>query len=370
MSKKKNLPAVLSALAAALAGCGAAGPVPSAPDAQTPPPELAPFSVSARVHGATVLAVTDALARHLEEVDDTGRGWEGDWRVAGATSLAEGEPALAAALKLPTGDRILEVCNHHYAQQAMAFGGAHGVALPCEVGVVQDGADVQVVLLNPEAIFALFFSDVPAEHAEGMAGLAARVRTELDGLVAAALEGLPVQTPRTAVGPSYAPDEVAALAAKPKSIAMDLPVPEASRGSADARKAFQARFVDRLLTTLTHERMTEVGSKVAGLSVGDWRAARPHALRLPGEVDVVELCSPTYARAAMSTGGHHAPALPCQASVWLDGDTLRVHLLDPNYIFPVFFSDAPADQMEAMRGMASAVRSDIQALVAAAQDGL
>ena len=326
-----------------------------------------PFSLTVRVENATVEEVAGALATYIDEVDDTDHGLPANWQVAGAGNLEEGEAALGAALKLPGGDRVVEVCNHHYAEQAMSFGGHHGVALPCEIGVNQVGDDVEVVLLEPEAIFGIFFNDIPAEYAAGMSGLAATVKGELEQLIVAGLAELDTSYVGEAVGPSWSKDEMAEFAGMDHAIAMDLEIPTSYLADQESRQTFKSLFVDSLLETLTHEDMEKVGSEVEGLSVADWRAARPYALGLPGQVDVVEMCSPTYAEAAMSTGAHHAPALPCQTAIWVEGDTLRVHLLDPLFIFPVFFSDAPAEMMEAMGGMASAVRQDIQMIVGAAQ---
>ena len=269
-----------------------------------------PFSVAARISGASVAEVTAALSQTIHGVDDTTRGLPGDWKVAGAGDIEPGAPPTEAALKLPDGNRVIEVCNHHYAEQAMAFGGHHGVALPCEIGVVQQGDDVEVVLLNPEAIFGVFFQDVPAEHAAGMASLAATVRGELEELVELGAEGFAADFPGEDVGPSWTNEELSEFAAMDQSVELDIVIPASYRQQDGGAESFKQHFVGVLLETLTHEHMDEVGARLPGLSVEDWRAARPYPLALPGGVSVVEMCSPTYAQAAMSTGAHHAPALP------------------------------------------------------------
>lgn len=333
---------------------------------------VSPFSVSAVVHNATISEVATALAAYIHEVDDTQQGMPADWIVAGGDQLEEGAPTLEAALKLPGGSRIIEVCNHHYASQAMSFGESHGVALPCEIAINQVGDDVEVVILNPGAIFGVFFQDIPPEAIAGMGGLASAVRGELDELVSTALESLDaeVTVTRQDIGPSWSQEEMQQFGGMDKTVVIDLEIPVAYRGSDEDRQAFKALFLDELLSTLTHERMEQVGSTVAGLSVDDWRSARPYALGLPGNVSVIEMCSPTYATAAVSTGAHHAPALPCQAAVWIDGDVLRVDILDPMFIFPVFFSDAPQEMMPAMTGLAQAVRDDLQLIITSAQENL
>jgi uncharacterized protein (DUF302 family) len=332
---------------------------------------ISPFSITATVHDSNVDEVAGRIANYLEEVDDTTKDMPANWVVAGASELrkehADAE-AIDATLKLPGGDRIIEVCNKMYATQAMAFGGHHAVALPCEISVTSTGdGDVSVVILNPEAIFGTFFQDVPAEYADDMAGLAAAVRSELESILVTALDGMNMDTPYEDIGPVWTGEDLASFGAMSNAIHFAVTVPEGS----DAAE-FQTAFVETLLTTLTHEEMATVGCNLPGLTVADWRAARPYALALPGGSQVVEMCSPTYAAAAMSTGKHHAPALPCQAAIYLnaDGSTLIVELLDPAFIFPVFFSDAPAEMMGQMGGLASAVKGDLSAVVQAAIDAM
>lgn len=348
---------------------GAAGEVGS--DAGASTEGITPYSITATVHGSSVNEVAGRIANYLDEVDDTTKGMPANWVVAGASELREEHAdaeALEATLKFPGGDRVIEVCNKMYATQAMGFGGHHGVALPCEIAVTNtDAGDVSVVILNPEAIFGAFFQDVPAEHAAAMAGLAAAVRSDLESIIVTALDGVSMDTPYKDVGPVWTEEDLAGFGDMSNAVRFEVTVP----AGIDAA-AFQAAFVETLLTTLTHEEMATVGCKVPGLTVADWRAARSYALALPGGTEVVEMCSPTYATAALSTGNHHAPALPCQAAIYLNADTsaLIVDLLDPAFIFPVFFSDAPAELMEQMGGLAGAVKGDLSAVVQAAIDAM
>lgn len=348
----------------ALLGCDEGGES-SGPEGEI---VMTPFSVTARVSGASVEEVTAAIATFIHDVDDTDRDLPADWIVAGGDHLEEGEPADGAALRLPGGSRIIEVCNHQYAGMAMSFGGHHGVALPCEIAVTQQGEDVEVVLLNPEAIFGVFFGDVPAEHAEQMGGLAATVRAELEDLVEASLDGFSAEYLGEPAGPEWSESDLSQFRASDISVEMDVEIPAEFTGSDEDRLAFKTSFTERLLTTLTHEEMDQIGSQVSGLSTDDWRAARPYALGLPGQVSVVEVCSPSYATAALSTGAYHAPALPCQIAIWIEGDMLRIHILSPLFIFPVFFGDAPEEMMASMGGLATAVKQDLELVVAAALD--
>jgi uncharacterized protein (DUF302 family) len=119
------------------------------------------------------------------------------------------------------------------------------------------------------------------------------------------------------------------------------------------------------MITTTSEDSSEVGSKVDGLTVTDWRAARAGPFSLPGNIVVVEVCSPTYATAAMGTGSFHLPSLPCKIIVYVEGDKIIVSALDTNFMFPTFYSDVPEENQEQMNQMATAVRSDIIKMVEA-----
>lgn len=357
--------ATMIAMATVASGCSTE--TEETPDNNT---TISPFSITARVDGATVDEVAGALATYIHTVDDTTNGYPSDWTVVGGNELEEGESPLVAAVGLPNGCKVVEVCNHEYAGMAMSFGAHHGVALPCEISIAQVEDHVEVVLLNPEAIFGVFFGDVPPEAMSQMGGLAATVRAELEDLVEDSLAEFDAEFPGTDVGPSWTQEELMATAISTYSIPMDIEIPDEYLASDEDRQAFHQLFVAQLLQTLTHTDMESYGSEVAGLSVEDWRSARTHAINLPGQVSVVEVCSPTYAAAAMSTGSHHGPALPCEIAIWVEDDTLRVHVLDPMFIFPTFFSDAPEEMMSEMGGLATAVQNDLQLIVSAAQDAL
>jgi uncharacterized protein (DUF302 family) len=329
---------------------------------------ISPFSLSVQAKDTTVSAVTAAIASYLNDVDDSVRGLAADWVIAGGDALEAEQEAAEAALKLPNGSRIIEVCNHHYASMAMSFGGHHGVALPCEIAINQTEDDVEVVMLNPEAIFSAFFADVSSEYSGELAGMAATVRQELEDLILLSLESdFDSEVIQQDLDPAWDQETLADLGSRVYSIEMNIDIPAADQVDDASRAAFKADFVEELLGTLTHENSAVVGSSVADLSVSDWRSARPHALSLPAGVSVVEVCSPTYANAALSTGSHHAPALPCEISIWAEEDELKVHVLDPNFIFGAFFSDAPVEMQAQIGPMAQAVQGDILKMVSAAQ---
>jgi uncharacterized protein (DUF302 family) len=337
-------------------------------DPQTPDnTALTPFSLAAKIPNAKVEDIATKLANYIASEDDTKRGLPSDWLVAGHEEHGHEKPAIEATLKLPNGNRIVEVCNKHYAKQAMAFGGQRGVALPCEIAINQVGDDVEVVLLNPRAIFSTFWHDIPAEQAKSLGGMAAAVRDELDGVIKLALEQeAGITFPKTPLGPKWDDAALGQLTAMNKTVQKTITIPAASMVDEASKVAFKNAVVAELLSKLTHEEMKEVGSKVDGLSVKDWRSARAYALALPNNTSVVEVCSPTYANQALAAGLHHAPALPCEIAIYVKDDKVMIDILDPSVIFSGFFSDAPAEMQKAMGPMAATVRGDLEKVVAAA----
>ena len=66
---------------------------------------------------------------------------------------------------------------------------------------------------------------------------------------------------------------------------------------------------------------------------------RPHG----GEVRLVELCQSFYAAAALGgTDFFRQLALPCGAVIYEDPEGVKLNLVNPQMIFPVFFGDAVA----------------------------
>ena len=127
----------------------------------------------------------------------------------------------------------------------------------------------------------------------------------------------------------------------------------------------------------------EAGEHVDGLesilSAGSlWRSARHLPLGLPGKPEknwVIEACSPTYAKKAMSTGMHHATALPCEISVQRvdrDGngstESLVISYLDPAFMFGAMFSDMTDDEKTALGNIPDYISSDLENIVQWALD--
>ena len=101
-----------------------------------------------------------------------------------------------------------------------------------------------------------------------------------------------------------------------------------------------------------------------------WRSARPTPLGLPGKNYVIEACSPFFAKQALSTGVHHATALPCEIAVQIiDNDddsgteTLVISFLDAHFMFGALFADITDEEKEAFVGVPTDVMNDLAAIV-------
>ena len=111
------------------------------------------------------------------------------------------------------------------------------------------------------------------------------------------------------------------------------------------------------------------------------------------KANVLDFCNKKYASLAMGVdpiigskdngsgkyvvnGYSHAPALPCEVSIWLDDDKINVDMLRPEAIFTLFFSDVLfSEEMknkkfaEALNAMTVQVNNEIKAIIYAALDG-
>jgi uncharacterized protein (DUF302 family) len=333
------------------------------------PATISPYVSLVHLPGARVDDVAAALVGSIQDTDERTLGLPDDWTVVGAAVIPE-HGALGATLKLPGGHRTVELCNHTYASMALSAGAHRAVGLPCKLSLLQREDGVEVVMLSPESIFALFFHDVEPAMAAQMEGLAATVREEIRSLVVRGVQGFEGAAWRNApVGPGWTEDQLAGFGDMASTVRYTVS-PTTTEGTYASAAALRDAVADRLLETLTHEGSEQVGCTVPGLSVDDWRSARTLALTLPGDVRLVEVCSPTYAAAALGTGLHHAPALPCKIAIHVEGDVVHIEMLDTAFVFPSFFSDIPAEHAEALHGMATAVRTDIMRIIETVVDGL
>jgi uncharacterized protein (DUF302 family) len=290
---------------------------------------------------------------------------------------------------------IVEMCNKDFASKALgikpidgtttiANGYIHAPALPCEVAIYADEDNyVRIEMLNPEAIFTLFFTDVLfgpqikyADFADAIKQLPSQVNAEIRTIIGRALPGVILLDPPLPLGPVYySLDEVKqAVASTPyQSPYVHFVYEKSNRAdfSAEDVAGIAAAIIETLSLDGLHARSLD-----AQLNMDDWRSARPNPLPVPGNL-VIEACSPTNAITAMGLGLEHATALPCEIAIkalnrdGVDGnETLMVTYLDPHFMFTALFSDAFDDLTEQELAdfsvLPTLVLEDLQTVVKAA----
>ena len=177
---------------------------------------------------AVAKEVATAIATHVAMVDDTlpPNNFPANWIVGGLEGEPTPEAIEEAILRIPTPFKInpdeemsaqnrkkvnvIEMCNPLFAKKALGVlpvidgddttkiinGYIHAPALPCEVAIYADeDGRVNVEMLNPEAIFTLFFTDVlfgeqmdDADFAAAIQELPATVNGEIKTIIYDALD--------------------------------------------------------------------------------------------------------------------------------------------------------------------------------------
>jgi uncharacterized protein (DUF302 family) len=373
-------------------------------------------------------AVATAIATYVHTVNDgplpDGTGYPANWILGG---MEGGETTIEGAImRIPSpfpvdpdayvapGEKpvikkanVIEFCNSYYAKQALGVapiagtdkkvvnGYSHAPALPCEVSTWNDDENIYIDMLDPNAIFSIFFTDVlvspdmlDPEFAAAITALPVDVKREIKEVVYNALDVAEIKynTHDKAMGPKYktVEDIFEVVAASPnKSPYMHVAYTKTGGGV----------FVDddaALVAKAIIEAMSVHGEPGAGTHPWDdtvppilstdskWRSARHEPLGLPGKPEknwVIEACSPTYAKMAMGTGMHHATALPCEISVQRvdrTGDSytesLVISYLDPFFMFGAMFSDMTDAEKADLGGVPGYIIDDLQFIVKHALD--
>ncbi|WP_304299481.1 hypothetical protein [Chromatium okenii] len=373
-------------------------------------------------HVATYTRAADVafkIAAFVAKKDESTLGLsESNWVLGGAPEGATVKDAdvKAAILDVPTNQpinpsvaysvtntkkiNIIELCNQVFASKALgitpvvgttrvANGHLHATALPCEVAVYADGYDIKIEMLNAEAIFSLFFTDVlfgkqmqNQAFATAIQKLPVQVNTELPAIIYQALTDAKVTywADNWSKGPWFSDewDMVRALLSTP----MNSPYVHFTYSKVDG-KIFSDDEVltvaKTIIATLTVNGTTGAGVHDAALDAqlstgSQWRSARPAPLSLPGGIKLIEGCSPMYAKQALTTGFYHATALPCEMAVMKSADSkqLLISFLDPHFMFNALFSDAfdnmTAEQLTAFATLPDIVLDDLQIIVDYALD--
>jgi len=368
-----------------------------------------------------------------EKLDTTGTFKGGNWILGGY----EGTPTLptdvaGAILGIPKpapfGQKVnvLDLCNKTYASMALGVkpiiggdtsdttddkfvvnGYSHATALPCEVAIHYDDENIYVDMLDPSAIFKLFFSDVifsdemkDDAFAAAIQAMPPQVKEELKAIIYSALgaftmlenggAGISLDTMDEGMGPAYESigDIIRTVHQSPQQSPYKHVAYTRNDGvfvDDDAEKVAQA-IIEAM--SIHGETGSDPARPKAGTHPWDvdsilsadsqWRSARHSPLGLPGKPEknwVIEACSPTYAKKAMGTGVHHATALPCEIAVQRvdrDGDgsteSLVVSYLDPSFMFGAMFSDMTDEEKAALGDIPGYIINDLQFIVKHALD--
>ena len=441
-------------------------------------PTLRPFSLveivpAVRVDREVDHELTDekayevafAIAKYVATTDETVElGTIDNWILGGF----EGDPAemteeeidaavAAAILGIPTNYLIdpddpesamrkvnlFEICNKTFAKKALGLspvveaseegeaiyienGYIHAPALPCEIAVYSDDEKdrIRVEMLNPEAIFTLFFTDVvfgdqmyDEDFAAAVQELPGTVNREIQSIIYAAVEdkGTQSKISKSAGSLNQKINENAEQSkakthdgpkAKGKPVSRVRPLGPKYESLLEVYKVvaeteYQSPYVHFAYSKTNGEgelsfsneeakavaqTMIEVLNEVFSgertdlpLNFPDWKAPRPAPLPVPGNW-LVEACSPENAIEAMEMGMYHATALPCAVTTSVqdvlpdpdDGDEideLFVTYLNPHFMFDAMFSDADSGMSEEdLYQHAANLLADLQTMMEAAID--
>jgi uncharacterized protein (DUF302 family) len=327
-----------------LSGCGSSSSTPENNATKTTEQNTTtPYLRVAVLEGGwdKVPTIANMIAQSIDSNDESQTlGYPSNWVVAGANH-EQGESLDAHdILGVPIGKtgqkgHLVELCNGEYAKMAMGTGRFHGPALPCQVSVHSDGNKTYIDMLNPEAIFSMFFNDFN-DTSGSMETMAQTVKNEIKGMLLEAIKSETFTPSNEALGPKFTKEDIAKLDS-PYIIYKYTIGDKALTHSSDAKAIAHA-----LIETLGSE---AAPSTLEGLSEGAaWRPAREDALAIPGAF-VVEACSPTYAKKATQLGSEYLTALPCEFAVYIDesdesNKTLAISILNPEFMFMNMFKGA------------------------------
>ena len=319
-----------------------------------------------------------------------------------AAYLADGTVTKANTKKA----NVLDFCNKKYASLAMGVdpiigskadgtgkyivnGYSHAPALPCEISIWFDDNKIYVDMLDPSAIFTLFFSDVfiseemqDRDFAEALNAMPPQVKSEIKAIIYAALSEFDpdMEIMDQKVGPMYRTlDEIFSVV---DSSTYDSPYMHMSYTKVDGgvfteteSKAVAQTIINTLSThadnpgvhpTVINEAGDTLDSILSAKS--SWRSARLEPISIPGKNHIIEACSPKYAKMAMGTGLSHVNALPCEITVKIidGGNTLVVSYLDPDFMLKSMFADISDEDKAKFGAIPGIIMTDLQAIVKAA----
>lgn len=317
-----------------------------------------------------------------------------------ATYLASGTVTEANTKKAS----VLDFCNEVFAKQALGVspivgtkkvvnGYSHTPALPCEVSIWNDDDHIYVDMLDPNAIFSLFFTDVlfsadmadPA-FAEAISDLPPQVKSEIRAVVLHAMNEFDAKTKTVDkhLGSKFKNmDEVIEVVANSPYQSPYLHMGYTKTDGAAFTATDSTAVTQAIINTMSvngtptagqHPTVIDGVTLDSILSPGSsWRSAKATPMTLPGNNHVIEACSPKYAKMAMGTGVHHVTALPCEITVQIidrDGngstETLAISYLDPAFMMNAMFGDITAEEKIAFEPVTAYIMDDLQKVVRAA----
>jgi uncharacterized protein (DUF302 family) len=299
---------------------------------------------------------------------------------------------------------VLDFCNEVFAKQALGVspitgdkkvvnGYSHTPALPCEVSIWNDDDHIYVDMLDPNAIFSLFFTDVlfsadmadPA-FAEAITDLPPQVKSEIRAVVLHAMNEFDAETKTVdkALGSKFLNmDQVIDVVAASPYQSPYLHIGYTKQDGTAFTATDSTNVTQAIINTMsingqpgagTHPTVIGGAALDSILSPGSsWRSAKAAPMTLPGNNHVIEACSPKYAKMAMGTGVHHVTALPCEITVQIidrDGngstETLVISYLDPHFMMNAMFGDITEDEKIAFAPVTDYIMDDLQKVVRAA----
>lgn len=296
---------------------------------------------------------------------------------------------------------VVEFCNKKYASMAMgvapitgdkkiANGYAHAPALPCEVSVWNDDQHIYVDMLDPSAIFTLFFSDTlfsenmqDPEFAEALYAMPPQVKAEIAAIIHAALTEFDPNTKAMdqKIGPVY--DSIEDIIEVVDASPLDSPYLHMVYTKVDGGTFTDAEskmVAQTIINTMSIHGNADAGTHSTVINAdGDtldsilsskssWRSARTAPISIPGKNHIIEACSPKYAKMAMGTGLHHVNALPCEITVKTMGNELVISYLDPSFMLNAMFADISDVDKAKFGAIPGLINADLQAVVKAALD--
>ena len=301
---------------------------------------------------------------------------------------------------------VLDFCNKKYASLAMGVdpiigsktdgtgkyvvnGYSHAPALPCEVSIWLDDDKIYVDMLDPSAIFTLFFSDVlfseemqDRDFAKALNEMPPQVKDEIKAIIYAALSNFDPQMKvmDKKIGPVYdSMDDIVSVvdASTYNSPYMHMSYTKVDGGvfTETESKAVAQTIINTLSTHADNPGVhptviNEAGDTLDSIlsTKSSWRSARLEPISIPGKNHIIEACSPKYAKMAMSTGLSHVNALPCEITVKIidGGSKLVVSYLDPDFMLKSMFADISDEDKAKFGAIPGLIMTDLQAIVKAA----